>query len=471
MASAPVQLPRLQEVSLDPKIFLFVLIVSVGAGLFFGIFPAFKHAQMGLVDALKQGGPSGMQGKDRHRVQNTLAVSQMALALLLLVASGLMLRSSRALRDVDPGFQNPEDVLTLGLFMNSGEIPDAEEAAQTQELIARRMGEIPGVTSVGMATAIPMAGGGNINPLYVEGITSLDEGAGVTRRHVYVGEGYIETLQIPLLAGRTLTWQDVHNRAPVALVSESLARTYWDTAEEAMGKKIAVRPEPIHWHEIVGVVGDVRDDGMSQDPVPMVYWPQVTLAFWQGAPADQIQVWRGAGYFIRSNRVGTPGFIDQVRQAVWGVNSNLPLRQVRRLDELLAASMARTSFTFVLMGIAAGVGLLLGIIGVYGVISYAVSQRQREMGMRIALGARSQDVTRLVLRQGVVLSLIGLPIGLVLAFGLTRLMAGLLFGVSALDPVTFAVVPGGLLLVSLLASYLPARRAAQIDPMVALRTE
>ncbi len=169
--------------------------------------------------------------------------------------------------------------------------------------------------------------------------------------------------------------------------------------------------------------------------------------------------------------MGTPGFIDQVRQAVWGVNSNLPLRQVRSLDELLAASMARTSFTFVLLGIAAGVAVLLGIIGVYGVISYAVSQRQREMGMRIALGARSQDVTRLVLRQGVVLSLIGLPIGLVLAFGLTRLMAGLLFGVSALDPVTFAVVPAGLLLVSLLASYLPARRAAQIDPMVALRTE
>ena len=293
----------------------------------------------------------------------------------------------------------------------------------------------------------------------------------MTRRHNYIGAGYLETLQIPLLAGRSFTWPDIHNRIPAALVSESLAREYWGNAEEAMGKRISVRPDPVRWHEIIGVVADVRDDGVDQDPVPMVYWPQVTLAFWQGSPADQATVWQGAGYAIRSDRVGTPGFLEQVREAVWEVNPNLPVRNPRTLDGLMAASVARTSFTFVLLGTAAGVALLLGLIGVYGVITYAVSQRQREMGMRIALGARGRDVTGMVLRQGVVLALIGLPIGLGLAVGLTRLMAGLLYGVSALDPVTFVVVPLGLLLVTLLASYVPARRAARIDPMAALRAE
>jgi predicted permease len=471
VATAPVQLPRLQEVTLDPTVLLFTLTVAVGAGLFFGMFPALRQGRSGLVDALKQGGPSGIKGGDRHRVQNTLAVSQVALALLLLLASGLMLRSSQALKNVDPGFQQPADVLTLGVFITGNESPNAEDRAHVQEQIARRLGEVPGVTSVGMATAIPMAGGNNINPLYVEGITTAGEALPQTRRHNYIGAGYLETLQIPLRAGRSFTWQDIHNRIPAALVSENLAREYWGSAEEAMGKKVSVRPDPVRWYEIIGVVADVRDDGVDADPVPMVYWPQVTLAFWQGSPADQAMVWSGAGYAIRSDRVGTPGFLEQVREAVWEVNPNLPVRNPRTLDGILAASMARTSFTFVLMGIAAGVALLLGLIGVYGVITYAVSQRHREMGMRIALGAHSHDVTRMVLRQGVVLALIGLPIGLAMAVGLTRLMSGMLYGVSALDPVTFVVVPVGLLLVTLLASYVPARRAARIDPMAALRAE
>jgi predicted permease len=471
VATAPVELPRLQEVSLDPRVLLFTLTVAVGAGLLFGMFPALRQGRSGLVDALKQGGPSGIKGRDRHRVQNTLAVSQVALALLLLLASGLMLRSSQALRTVDPGFRQAADVLTLGVFLTAGDSPNAEDRARVQEQIARRLGEIPGVTSVGMATAIPMAGGNNINPLYVEGITSAGEAPPQTRRHNYIGAGYLETLQIHLRAGRSFTWQDIHNRIPAALVSENLAREYWGSVEEAMGKKISVRPDPVRWHEIIGVVADVRDDGVDTDPVPMVYWPQVTLAFWQGSPVDQAMVWRGAGYAIRSARVGTPGCLEQVREAVWEVNPNLPVRNPRTLDGLVAASVARTSFTFILLGIAAGVALLLGLIGVYGVITYAVSQRQREMGMRIALGARGQDVTGMVLRQGMVLALVGLPIGLAMAVGLTRLMSGLLYGVSALDPVTFVVVPVGLLLVTLLASYVPARRAARIDPMAALRAE
>jgi ABC-type antimicrobial peptide transport system permease subunit len=203
----------------------------------------------------------------------------------------------------------------------------------------------------------------------------------------------------------------------------------------------------------------------------LVYWPQVTLAFWEGNPADQVQTWRGMSYAIRSSRVGTPGLLDDVRQAIWEVNPHLPLLRPNSLESRVANSIARTSFTMILLGVAAGVALLLGVVGVYGVISYAVSQRTRELGMRMALGARDTDVTRMVLRQGLALAAAGLAIGLALAYGVTRLMAGLLFGISPQDPTTFALVPAGLLAVALLASYLPARRAAQVDPMVALRAE
>jgi ABC-type antimicrobial peptide transport system permease subunit len=210
---------------------------------------------------------------------------------------------------------------------------------------------------------------------------------------------------------------------------------------------------------------------MDQDPILEVYWPQVTLAFWEGSPADQIQTWRGMGYAIRSDRVGTSGFLEDVRRAIWSVNPNLPVMGMRTLPDLMARSMARASFTLVLLGIAAGVALILGIVGVYGVISYAVSLRAREIGLRMALGARDDDVKGMVLRQGLILSGIGVAIGVVLAFLLTRLMSGLLFGVKATDPLTYGVVAVGLIVVTLTASYLPARRAASVDPITVLRAE
>jgi predicted lysophospholipase L1 biosynthesis ABC-type transport system permease subunit len=222
---------------------------------------------------------------------------------------------------------------------------------------------------------------------------------------------------------------------------------------------------------VIGVVADVRSDGLDQDPLPTVYWPQVTLAFWEGSPADQVQVWRGMGFAVRTGRAGTAGLLADIRDAVWEVSPNLPVRGLRPLSDLMAQSVARTSFTLMLLTVAAGVALLLGIIGVYGVVSYAVSQRTRELGMRLALGARAAEVKGMVLRQGLILSLVGVGLGLALAFALTRLMADLLFGVSPTDPVTFTVVAAALVLVALTASYLPARRAAGVDPIQALRSE
>jgi predicted permease len=471
VAVGPAQLPRLEEVSLSPEALLFTLFISLSAGAFFGMIPVLRERGGNLVGALKEGGRGGAQGRSRHRAQNALAVSQMALALVLLVASGLMIRSFFALRNVDPGFHNPAEVQALRLYISGNDIPDPEDVARTHELIARRLAEIPGVTSVGLASFIPMDGRRNFNSLYADGGPPFGNEMAPTRRHKWIGEDYLETLQIPLLTGRTLTWRDVGNRLPVALVSESLARETWGSVEAALGQRISARPEPVRWHEVVGVVADVREDGMDQDPIPVVYWPQVTLAFWEGSAADQVQTWRGVGYAIRSSRVGTTGFQRDVREAIWEVNPNLPLLGLRTLPELMAQSMARTSFTLVLLGISGGVALILGIIGVYGVISYAVSQRSRELGVRLALGAQAHQVKAMVLRQGLVLSMVGVTIGLGLGLGLTRLMAGLLFGVSPMDPVTFMSVAAGLTVVALVASYLPARRAAAVDPMSALRAE
>jgi len=411
-----------------------------------------------------------MRDRGSRRIQNLLAVSQMALVVVLLVACGLMVRSFRVLSGVDPGFRSPEKLLALRLYIPREQARTGAEVATTYEAIARRLADLPGVDSVGLATATPMDGARNFNPFYVEGEVGPDAGR-LSRRHKWIGGDYLETLGVPLLAGRSITWDDVHDRAPVALLSESLAREVFGSAEAALGRRIAARPDPPRWKEVVGVVADVREDGMGQDPPALVYWPYDTLGFWQGNPADQVQIWRSAGIALRSDRVGTAAFQKAVQEAIWEVSPNLPLIAARPLDDLMADSMARTSFSMVLLGVAAAVGLILGFVGVYGVISYAVTQRSAEIGMRMALGAGAGQVQAMVLRQGSVLAAWGVGIGLGIAAGVTRLMSGLLFGVSPADPATYVGVAAGLVSVALLASYLPARRAASVDPVVALRAE
>jgi predicted permease len=470
VATGPAELPRLQNLSLSSTVLLFTAVVSVGTGLLFGLVPGLRHGRGGLVNALKQGGTRGLGGPAQNRARNILAIGQMALALVLLVASGLMLRSMQSLRDVDPGFVTPEEVLALRISIPGSEIGDLEETALAFERIARRLEEVPGVTSVAMATRIPMDGSGNVNPFYVDGIPAPGGGS-PSRRHNWIGEGYFEGLGIPLLAGRSFSWDEIHSRFPGAIVSESLAREYWGSPQAAIGGRVAARPDPPRWHEVVGVAADVRYQGVNQDPPLMVYWPQVTRAFWEGWAPDSVQTWRGMGYAIRSGRVGTPGLVDDVREAIWEVAPNSPVRRVRPLSDLMAQSVAQTSFTMVLLTVASAAALLLGLIGVYGVISYAVSQRTRELGVRLALGARAEDIKRMVLRQGLLLSLAGVAIGVVLAAGLTRFMAGLLFGVGVTDPLTYLVVAAGLTAVALGASYLPARRAGRVDPIVALSAE
>ncbi len=467
LAMAPAGLPRLEEVTLNLPTAVFTLVLAVGSGALFGLVPLIRNRRTDIVAALKEGGRGSSRGTRRMRAQDLLAAGQMALALVLLVGAGLLLRSFQNMRTVDPGFRNPEEVLALRLYIPTREAETSAEVAQAYEAMVRRLEEVPGVGSVGLATAIPMDGAGNVNPFFVRG----REPTSISRRHKWIGEGYLETLGIPLLLGRDITWDDVHARAPVALLSERLAREVFGSPEEALGQFIAARPDPPAWKEVVGVVKDVREDGMDADPPMLVYWPQVTLGFWEGNAPDQVQTWRGAGLAVRSSRVGTPGFLDELMAGIWEVNPNLPLMGARTLDDLMAASMARTSFTMTLLGIAGLVALVLGLVGVYGVISYAVSQRSRELGMRMALGAGARRVTLMVVRQGAVLGVAGVGVGLVLALAVTRVMSAILVGVTPADPLTYVTVAGGLLVVAVLASYLPARRAARVDPVVALRSE
>ena len=280
----------------------------------------------------------------------------------------------------------------------------------------------------------------------------------------------MKTMGAPLVAGRDFEWADVHGLRPVAMVSENLARELWGEPAAAIGKH--VRPYATGaWREVVGVVGDMRDDGLNKKATATAYWPTLMKNFAPSGKGDEVFATRGLTYIVRSSRTGTSGFADEVGRAVWSINPNLPLASVRTLQEIYNASLARTSFTLAMLGIAGGMALFLGIAGIYGVISYSVSQRSREIGIRIALGAQPRSVTRMFVRHGLTLAAVGVAIGLSAAFGVMRLIASLLFEVSPVDPATYAAVSLALIGATALASYVPALRATRIDPIEALRAE
>ncbi len=293
------------------------------------------------------------------------------------------------------------------------------------------------------------------------------QGAAPPIRHlVFVSPGYFATLGIPLIAGRDLTWADIYNKAPVALISENFAHEYWHTPAEALGKRIRIRTTD-DWSEIIGVVGNVHDQGMDKPARTNVYWPVLQANFW-GRP---LRAQRNVTFVLRSSLAGSESLLKQVRQAVWSVDGNLPLASVYTLNHLYIRSLAPVSFTLVMLGTAGAVALLLGAVGLYGVIAYSVAQRTREIGIRVALGAQRKNVVRLFLREGMSFILVGLPLGLAGASALTRLLSSLLFGVKASDPLTFVSAAVVLVLVAFAACQIPARRALRIDPMEALKSE
>ncbi len=462
----PVQLPRLNEIALDPIVLLFTLAISIGAGLLFGAIPIVKYARPHMASALKDSSRGSSEGRERHRARNSLVVAQVGLAAVLLVASGLMVRTFLAIRDVPPGFQNPQSVLTMRISIPQAVVADREQVARTYEEIAHRIEAVAGVESVGVSSSITLDGNTNNDPIWVEDFPEDDTKIPALRRMKYLGAGYFKTMGNPVIAGRDLTWADVHNTTAVALLSENLAREYWGEPAKAIGKRVRRTPKN-SWIEIVGVVGNERQDGATLPAPATIYWP-MRMSDTDGGNAF---VQRSVAYAIRSSRLQDPGLLADVQKAVWSINPNLPLARVRTLEQMYNESMAQTSFALVILGIAASVTLLLGLVGIYGVIAYIVSQRRREVGIRMALGAPSGDVQRMFVSRGLMLTGVGLIVGLVAAAALMRLMSSLLFGVNPFDPITYAVVVAGLGLVGLVATWLPARRATRIDPMSALRAE
>jgi predicted permease len=466
VANAPAGLPRITEIRIDPLVLLFTLGISLVAGLLFGLLPVLKFATPHLASALKEGGRLSSAGRERHRARNGLVVAEIALAVVLLVASGLMIRTFQAMRQVFPGFVRPEEVLTVRVSIPDSLISDDEHAIRTHEQIVRKIEQIPGVKSVGVSNSITMDGFDSNDPIFVEDFPPQGDKLPPLRRFKWTAQNYFQTMGNPIVAGREITWADVYSHASVVLISENFAREFWKEPAAAIGKRIRQTPNN-PWRTIIGVVGNERDNGVVRPETSIIYWPLLIDNYYNNKTFAQ----RNLAYAIRTDRTGSPTLLKEIQQAVWTVNGNLPIASVRTLDQIRAGSMAQTSFALVMLAIAAAVALLLGVVGIYGVIAYVAQQRTKEIGIRMALGAASRDVSQLFVRHGIVLAGIGIVCGLVAAALLTRAMSTLLFGVSAYDPLTYAAVALALGGTAVLASYLPARRASRVDPAEALRWE
>ncbi len=463
---APANLPRIENITIDPLVLLFTFAISLFAGLLFGLIPVIKYAAPNVMAALRAGGRTLSQSRERHRAHNALVVLQTALAVVLLVSSGLMIRTFQALRHVEPGFTNPDQLQTITFTIPDAQVKEPERVIQMFQEVERKLSEIPGVRSVAFANAVPTDGNNSTDVLYVEDRTYSEGQLPPLRRFKFVTPGFFQTMGIRLIAGRDYTWTDVHDKREVTIISENMARELWHDPARAIGKRIREGMKD-SWREIIGVVGDVYSDGPDQKAPTAVYWPMIASNFW----GNDTFVQRQAVYAIRTNRAGSESLLKQVREAVWSVNKEVPLAHIRTMAEIYRGSMARSSFTLVMLAIAGGMALLLGIVGIYGVISYSVSQRTREIGIRIALGAQQGALKTMVVRHGLLLAGVGVALGLATAAALTRILSSFLFQISPLDPLTYLSVSAGLLAAAALASYVPAHRASTVNPVDALRAD
>jgi putative ABC transport system permease protein len=435
--------------------------------LLFGFIPVFRYAGIRPALGLRQGSRSFSHSRERHRVQNVLVIVQVGLALVLVIGSGLMIRTFWALQRQSPGFTRPEQIQTLRIAIPETEVKEPERVARLQQAILEKLRQIPGVSDAGISTSMTMDNRTSNDLIFVKDRTYTESELPPIRRFKSISPGFFQTVGNPLLAGRDLTWTDIYNFVPVVLVSENFAREYWDSPAAALGKRIHENSKS-EWREIVGVVGNELDDGANKKAPTVVYWPLMMKEFW-GEPVHVIRY--PVAYALRTPRAGTEQLAAEIRQAVWSVDPNLPVADVRTLDDIYKKSMARVSFTMVMLALAGGMALLLGMIGIYGVISYSVTQKTREIGIRTALGASESQVVSMFVYRGLRLSIVGVALGLAGAVASTRLMTSLLFGVSAMDPVTYAAVAAAVIAAAVAASYVPSRGAARAVPLEALRAE
>ena len=457
VAMKPANLPRLETIGVDGRALLFTLAVSVLTGVVFGLAPAWQAARVNVSDALKEGG-RGEAGAAKHRLRSALVVIEMALALVVLASAGLLIKSFWQLRNVQPGF-NLDNLLTMRIELPEARYQQMPAQTQYRRALLEEVNSLPGARAA-LVSELPMTGDWLPHDFLVEG-QQLSVGEEPDVQSLSVEGDYFRVMQIPVLSGRDFTPQDNENAPLVGVINQSLARRFF-REEKPLGKRVRwARDEQINWITIIGVAGDIKHFGLDAPEEPALYtpYPQSGRA-WK----------RWMNLVVRSE--GDPAALAQaVKSRVWRVDGQIPVTRARTMIEVMAASVEERRFNMLLLGVFAAVAMLLAAVGIYGVMSYAVTQRTREIGVRIALGARPRDVIGMVVGRGLILTSIGAAAGVALSLALTRLMSGMLFGVGARDPLTFACVSLLLVVVALLACYLPARRAARVDPMVALRYE
>ena len=455
----PENISQIKAVSIDAKVLGFTLLVSLLTGLIFGLAPATQASNFNLNETLKEGGRDSAAGSRGNRIRSLLVIAEVAVSLLLLIGAGLLINSFLRLRNVDPGFRI-NNLLTMKVVLPKAKYPDAARRSAFYTDLIHRVESLPGVKSAAVTTNLPLYRQGNSIGIVIDGRPDPAPGQEpivVTR---VISPSYFSTMGIQLLQGRQLNEQDKADSPAVAIISETMARKLWP-GEDPLGKRISPgKPKsPDEWITIVGMVKDVRQFELNADPKPQMYLSYAQAGFFD--PND----------LVVSTNVEPLSLASTVRKAVWEVDKDQPVSDIRTMEDILSESIARQRFSMLLLGIFAALALVLAAVGIYGVMSYSVAQRTREIGLRMALGAKASDVLKLVVGQGLKLVLIGVVFGLVAAFILTRVMSSLLFGVTATDPITFITISLVLISVAVLASYIPARRATKVDPMIALRYE
>ncbi len=469
VASLPpdVSLPRQSEIGLDARVLAFTLIVSLLSALFFGLIPAFRAARTNPNASLKEGGRQ--MGGRSTLAGRLLVITEVALVLILLIGSGLMLKSFVRLSAVDPGFI-PQSVLTMHINLPRLRYPERQQWTSFYERLLERVDQLPGVESAGMTSAVPLTNVGNQSTAIAEGQPFPKSAAEATQSlFQIVSTDYHQTMGIRLVNGRYFNERDTENSAPVAIIDETMARRFWPN-EDAIGKRLSFENrgnfedlQPT-WREVVGVVRHVRHYRLDSQAHVEVYVPLRQLALWYQDARPAI------GLVVRST-IEPAALITAIRNQVQALDKDLPIYNVNLMEQIMANAVAQRRLSTWLLGMFSFVALLLAAIGIYGVNATAVTQRTHEIGIRMALGAEKRDVLKLVVGQGLRLALIGVAVGLTASFALTRLIESLLFSVSATDPLTYGGIAVLLIIVALLACYLPARRATKVDPMIALRYE
>src|SRR6266850_2750358 len=453
-------IPRVHEISVDPRVAGFTLLVSVITGVLFGLAPAIQVSRPDLTDALKESGRT-TAGHRRNRLRSVLVVSEVALSLVLLVGAGLMIRSFAKLNQVNPGFK-PAQVLTLGATLLRSKYPEDEQVAQVFSQMLERAATAPGVLSAGAISDLPLTGSNISDSFTIEGRPPIAKEAEPSTEYHVVTPRYFESMHIPLLSGRDVADTDTRQSPNVVVINDAFARRHF-AGENPLGHRLRLQGQERDPLLIVGVVGNVRQLGLDQQPPPEVFVP-----FLQ----DPLSTTYQRSMTIVARTKSDPGAMaGSLRAAVTSVDKALPVYALKPMNEYLRDSLARRRFNLILLSVFSGVALALAAVGIYGVISYGVTQRTHEMGIRMALGAQSRDVVKLIVRQGMNLALGGVGIGLLASLALTRLIKSLLFNVGVTDPLTFAVIALLMTLIALLACLIPARRATKVDPLVALRYE